>query len=198
MLIRIAAVIAALATLQPAAGADVAARMSGRWTLNESLTGPEPGRGGRRGGGAPLYALAAGAPQRGNRGGASGSGEPPPQMPDVTPAEAAGQRALSAVQQVPRELTIEATATQIKILEARGDSVFQIDGRNTVVDVPGGSIKVKSRWDRGGLRQEFASTMRVLHRFWSVDATGRLLTLKQRLEGVGLKGAETQTVFDRQ
>jgi hypothetical protein len=195
MLIRIAIAMVAVAVLQPA-DVDLATKMTGRWTLNAQLSDPESGRGGRRGG-RPAYAVAGGF-QRGARGGGGNVAEPAPQMPSLTPAEAAAQSALSVVQQVPQELTIEATATEITFVEPRGDLVFQIDGKNTPVEVPGGSIKVKSRWDRAGLRQEFSSTQRVLHRTWSVDATGRLLTLKQRLEGIGVNAKERQSVFDRQ
>jgi len=135
--------------------------------------------------------------QRGGRGG-GGSGEPSPQMPILTEAEAAAQQALATVQQLPPEMTITASATTITFVEPRGDSVFQIDGKNTAVAVPGGTIKVKTRWERDALRQEFSSTQRVLHRSWSVDPGGRQLTLKQRLEGIGLGGKESQAVFDRQ
>jgi len=196
VLSRIAMALVAIAVVQPAGGADVAAKLSGRWILNPSLSDQVPAPAGRRGGG-PAYALAAGA-QRGARGGGGNVAEPAPQMPGLTPAEAAAQQALAVVQQVPAEMTIEATAAQVKFTEPRGDSVFQVDGKNTAIEVPGGTIKVKSRWDRGGLRQEFSSTQRVLHRTWSLDATGKLLTLKQRVEGIGVSGKETQAVFDRQ
>jgi hypothetical protein len=192
----IATAIVAAAALQSSPSADIAARMTGRWTLNTHLTDQAAGRGGRGGGAA--FALAPGAGQRGGRGGGGNVAEPPPQMPGLTPAEGAAQRALGVVQQVPREITITATATTITFVEPRGDSVFQIDGKNAAIEVPGGTIKVKSKWDRAGLRQEFSSTQRVLHRIWSVDASGRLLVLKQRLEGIGLSGKETQAVFDRQ
>ena len=194
----VAAAIVAVAVLQPSTPADLAAKMTGRWTLNQALSEPSGGRGGRRGGG-PAYALATSAVQRGARGGSTGNvAEPPPQTPTLTTIEAAAQRALSVVQDLSPDMTITATATQIAFLEPRGDSVFQIDGKNTTIEVPGSTIKVKSRWDRSALRQEFSSTQRVLHRTWSVDATGRVLTLKQRLEGIGLPGRETSTVFDRQ
>lgn len=195
MLKQIATTIVALAVLQPPAG-DLAAKMTGRWKLNTYLSDPETGRGGRRGG---AFALAPGLSQRGGRNAGAGiAPEPAPNMPGVTPAEGAAQNALRTIQQVPPEMTIDATATAITFVEPRGDSVFQVDGKSTSIEVPGSTIKVKSRWDRAGLRQEFSSTQRVLHRTWSVDGTGRLLMLKQRLEGIGLAGKESQSVFDRQ
>ena len=172
--------------------------MTGRWTLNPAQSDAAGGRAGRRGGG-PAFALAPAAVQRGARGGSTGNvAEPAPQAPGLTAAEAAAQRALSVVQDISPEVTITATAAQITFVEPRGESVFQIDGKNTTIEVPGSTIKVKSRWDKAGLRQEFSSTQRVLHRTWTVDATGRVLTLKQRLEGIGVSGRETNTVFDRQ
>ena len=178
--------------------AELAARMTGRWQLNRELSPdlakPGPGRG-RRGGG-PSFALAAGAAQRGGRGG-SGGGEPRIEMPTVTDAEAAAQAALAAIQDVPAELTIEATATTMTLTEPRGPSVFKIDGKDAKVAVPGGTIKIKSKWDRVGLRQEFSSAMRKLTRSWSVDANGRLV-LNQRVEGISLKRTDIQAFFDRQ
>jgi hypothetical protein len=196
MLCRISFAFVALAILQPASPADLAAQMTGKWRLNAALS--DQGRGPARGGG-PAYSRTAASYQRGARGGSAGNvPEPMPEPSRVTAAEAAAQQALAVVQQAQPEMTIAATTTEITFQDPRGDSVFQIDGKNKTVEVPGGSIKVKSRWDRATLRQEFSSTQRVLHRTWSVDATGRLLTLKQRLEGIGLKGRETQAVYDRQ
>ena len=66
------AALSAPAVAQNPSPADVAARMTGSWTLNKELSpglfGPPAGRPGGRGGGA-LYALA--APQRGGRGAAA-------------------------------------------------------------------------------------------------------------------------------
>jgi len=185
-----------VAVLQSTPAADVAAQMTGRWKLNTELSDQAAGRGGGRRGGGPAFALAPGAAQRGARGG--GGSEPPPQMPNMTELEAAAQQALGVVQQFPPEMSIEATATQVRFLDPRGESVFQIDGKNTAIDVPGGTLKVKSRWDRAALKQEFSSTQRVLHRTWSIEEGGRLLLLKQRLEGIGVSGKESKAVFDRQ
>lgn len=181
----------------PAPG-ELAARMTGRWKLNRELSPdlarPGPGRG-RRGGG-PSFAIAPGVPQRGGRGD-SGSGEPRGEMPAITEAEAAAQTALAAIQVVPPELTIEATAAVMTLTEPRGPSLFQINGKDAKVDVPGGIIKVKSKWDRASLRQDFSSAMRKVTRSWSVDANDRLV-LNQRVEGLSLKRTDIQAFFDRQ
>jgi len=192
---RIALAIVAVATLQPSTPADVAARMTGRWTLNAALSDQGSGPGGRRGGGAQ-FALSSAPAQRGGRGGGGGS-EPGAVMPDITEAEAAAQRALVTVQEFPPEMTIQATATQVTFKDPRGDSLFEVDGKAKAIAVPGGTIKVKTRWDRATLRQEFSSSMRIVQRTWSLDADGRLL-LKQRVEGIGMKVRESQAVYDRQ
>jgi hypothetical protein len=113
------------------------------------------------------------------------------------PEEIAAQAALSVIQQLPLELTIQAMPTEITLIEPRGQSHFRIDGKNTSVEVPGGTIKVKSRWDRGGLRQDFSSVQRVLRRSWSVDSNNRLL-LTQRIESATLNTKESRAVFDKQ
>ena len=119
------------------------------------------------------------------------------ERPMITDAEAAAQAALTAIEQIPTELTIAATAAEMKLVEARGPSLFKIDGKNTDVAVPDGTIKVKSRWDGGLLRQEFSSAMRKLTRTWAVDANDRLV-LGQWIEGIGLKRRDVAAVFDRQ
>jgi hypothetical protein len=188
------------------APAELAAKISGTWKLNTQLSpdigGPGPGREGR--GGAPSLAIMGLAAQRGGGGGGGGGGrgrgggEARGEAPYVVPAEAAAQAALSLIQQVPVELTIAATASNIRIVDPRGESQFEIDGKNASVPVPGGgTLHVKSKWDRTGLRQEFSSTQRAVRRSWSVDANDRLL-LSQRLESLAVSVKEFVAVFDRQ
>ena len=122
--------------------ADLAARMTGRWKLNEALSpglAAPPARG--RSGGAgrsPLFAVATPAFQRGGRGGggggAGGGGGDSPLMSE----EVAAQAALDVVQQIPSEVTINAGGESIEFLEPRGRSQFKIDGKNTTIAVPGG------------------------------------------------------------
>jgi hypothetical protein len=182
---------------QPAGVAEIAAKMSGRWRLNVELSPglteqAPPGRGGR--GGGALFALAASAPQRGRAGMPS---EPGIELPMMTDEERAAQQALAAIQQVPPELTIEASPAAMKIVEPRGESVFKLDGKNATVPVPGATIKVKSRWDRSTLRQEFSSAMRTLKRSWSIDANGRLV-VTQHSESIRGRTKPIEAVFDRQ
>jgi hypothetical protein len=188
----------ARALAQAPAPAELASRMAGTWKLNKELSptlsnpGPGEGRGGR---GASFAMSAAAVPQRGGRGG--GANEPGFERPMVTSEEAAAQTALSMIQQVPLELTIEATATEMTLVEARGQSIFKIDGKNATVGVPGARIKVKSKWERGSLRQEFATALRALVRSWSVDSQGRLV-LTQRIQSPTFNSTEVQAFFDRQ
>ena len=214
--VRLAAVVA-LATLllavpsrsaliaQGTAPPDVAAKMTGRWKLNESLSpglsnAPERGRAGGPGRGA-RFAMAAPAPafQRGGRGGGGGGagGAGGDAASPIMSSEVAAQAALDVVKQVPTEVTITASADSVEFVEPRGPSVFKIDGKNATVEVPGGSIKVKSRWDKGSLRQEFSSTQRILKRAWSLDESGRLV-LAQHIESVAMTTKEVRAVFDRQ
>jgi hypothetical protein len=182
---------------------ELAAKMSGSWRVNKELSpglsNPGRGRAGRRGTG-PSFGVIPIAAQRGGRGGGGGGGgggvESGADMSNLTPDEAAAQAALSIIQQVPLELIIEATPAEIKVIEPRGQSLFRIDGKSTPIEVPGGTIKVKSKWDKASLRQEFSSTRRMLLKSWSVDANGRLV-LTEHIESVAFKSKETQAVFDK-
>jgi hypothetical protein len=188
---------AAAARPQPAGVAELAAKLTGRWKLNVELSpglsrqGPA-GRGGR--GGGALFAMASPAPQRGR---ANVPTEPGIEVPMMTEEEAAAQQALQIIQQVPPEITIEASPIEMKTIEPRGESVFKIDGKNATVQVPGATIKVKSRWDRSTLRQEFSSAMRTLKRSWSIDGNGRLV-LTQHSESIRGITKPFEAFFDRQ
>jgi hypothetical protein len=181
---------------------ELASKMTGSWRVNKELSpglsNSGRGREGRRGMG-PTFGVMLIAAQRGGRGGGGGGGgaESGANMAPLVPAEVAAQAALSIIQQVPLELTIEATPAEIKVTEPRGQSVFRIDGKNAPIEVPGGTIKVKSKWDKASLRQEFSSTQRMLVRSWSVDSNGRLV-LAEHIESVTFKSKETQAVFDKQ
>jgi hypothetical protein len=111
--------------------------------------------------------------------------------------EVAAQAALDIIQQVPPELNITAGADSVEFVEPRGQSQFKIDGKNATVEVPGGTIKVKSRWDRGTLRQEFSSAQRTLKRSWSIDDQAHLV-LAQHIESINVMTKEARAVFDRQ
>ena len=112
------------------------------------------------------------------------------------PEEVAAQAALDVLHQVALEFRIEATATAISFVEPRGQWDFKIDGKTASMSVPGGAIKVKSRWDRGILRQEFSSTQRSLIKSWAVDRDDRLV-LTERVESIAFTSKESKAVYDR-
>ena len=178
--------------------ADVAAKMSGSWKLNRDLS-PNLNSPGRRGRGMvaavqPQLALQRGGGGRGGGGGAAaGGGENSP----VPETEVAAQAALAVIQQVPLELTIAATATDIVFKDPRGEWPFKLDDKTSEMEVPGGRIKVKSKWDRLNIRQDFSSTQRKVVRIWSLDGNDHLV-LAVRVESLTFNSTESRAVFDRQ
>ena len=109
--------------------------------------------------------------------------------------EVAAQEALSILHQVPLEMTIEATAETVTFREPRGEWRFTIDGKNSVMEVPGGRLRSKSKWDHATLRQEFSSAQKKLVKSWSIDANDRLV-LTEKVESLA-SNSESKAVFDR-
>ena len=93
-------------------------------------------------------------------------------------------------------MTIEATAETVTFREPRGEWRYTIDGKNAVIDVPGGRLRSKSKWDHGTLRQEFSSVQKKLVKSWSIDANDRLV-LTEKFESFA-SNSESKAVFDRQ
>jgi len=182
---------------QNASPADAAAKLSGHWALNAELTPASKPQGGR---GQAAFAIAGATRQRGGgrRGGGSdtGGGGGTDASSPLMPEEVAAQAALSILHEVPKELTIEATADTITFREPRGEWHFKIDGKNGPMEVPGGAIHSKSKWDKGTLRQEFSSAQRKLVKSWSLDGNDRLV-LVEKVESMALN-SESRAVFDRQ
>lgn len=137
------------------------------------------------------------APQRGGRGGGGGgaaAGGPEPS--NMMPGEAAAQAALNVLHQVAVELQIIATPGDVSFIEPRGKWDFKVDGKTIQMQVPGGTIKTKSKWEKGGLRQEFSSTERTLLKSWSLDANGRLV-LTEHIESIAFNTKDSKAVYDR-
>lgn len=179
---------------------DVAAKLSGRWKLNEELTPASAGPAGR-GRGGPLFAITGAPVQRGGGrggggGGGAGGGQPSDASSPLMAEEVAAQTALAILHEVPKELTIEVTTDGIVFREPRGEWRFKIDGKNSAMEVPGGTLKSKSRWDHATLRQEFSSAQKKLVKSWSIDANDRLV-LTERFESIS-SNSESKAVFDRQ
>jgi hypothetical protein len=184
---------------QSAGPKEAAAKLSGNWKLNAALTpsASNPGRG--RGIAREVsVSFANSAPQRGGRGGrgGAGGGAGTDASAPLTAAEVAAQNALAILHEVPIQLNIEASADAVTFRDPRGEWHFKIDGRNSTMEVPGGALRVKSKWDKSALRQEFSSAQRTLVKMWSIDANDRLV-LTERFESITFK-SESKAVFDRQ
>jgi hypothetical protein len=176
-------------------GQDVPAKLTGTWTLNRELT-PGVGQGrGRSGGGAsqgPRFAVA-GAPafQRGGGGGGGGISD----ATDLTPEQRAARAAMAQLQQIGERITIKASADSVTFVDGRGEHTYAVNDKSSTVDVGGSPIKVKMKWDKQSLKQEFASPETKLSETWTVDATDHLV-LTVKLESLTVNG-ERKIVFDR-
>ena len=184
-------------TAQTTSPAEIAAKLTGRWKLDTEST-PASATSGRGRGQASL-AVARSPVQRGGRGGGGsggGGGQPGDASAPLMAEEVAAQAALSVLHQVPLEMTIEATGEAVTFREPRGEWHFTIDGKNSVMAVPGGTLHHKTKWDRGTLRQEFWSAQKKLVKSWTVEANDRLV-LTEKFESV-TSNSQSRAVFDRQ
>jgi hypothetical protein len=184
-------------TAQTTSPAQIAATLTGRWKLNAELTPASAPSG--RGRGRVSLAVALSPVQRGGRGGGgndSSGGRPSDASAPLMAEEVAAQAALSILHQVPVEMTIEATAETVTVREPRGEWHFTIDDKKSLMDVPGGTLHHKSRWDRGTLHQEFWSAQKKLVKSWSLEANDRLV-LTEKFESV-TSNSHSKAVFDRQ
>ena len=186
---------AASVAAQKLSPADAAARLTGTWTLNRELSPGFKAPGGRPGGpgrGGTLFSVAAPAfaPQGGGGGGAATGPS------DLSPAELAAQAAMRQLQQLPEEITINATAEKVTFIDTRGERTYTPDGKNAKITVAGSEVSTKSRWDKTALRQEFSTTSAKLTQTWDVDNDGRLV-LTAKLESLRLRTPDRTAVFDR-
>ena len=187
-----------LGLAQAPAPAEMAARLTGTWTLNAGLTPAAPPS--RRGRGriderTPSLAPARMDVQRGGRGGAGGGGFGGGESSALTDGEIAAQAALTLLHQVPLEVTIEATPDAVTFREPGGEWMFKIDGKTTTMAVPGATLRSKSKWDHATLRQEFSSVQRKLVKSWSIDADERLV-LNEEVESL-TSHTQSKAIFDR-
>ena len=190
------------AVAQKLTPAEVAARLSGTWTINRELTsgfnaaGRRGGRGGggnfSLGGNAARFGPTASYAQRGGGTGPSTASD----MSDLSPAERAEMAAMRELQQLAEVITIKATAEQVAFEDVRGQRTFAIDNKNTKITVAGSEVNTKSRWDKTILRQEFSTPSSKLIQTWEVDENGRLV-LTAKVESLRLMTPEQKAVFDR-
>ena len=190
------------AVAQKLTPAEVAARLSGTWTINRELTsgfnaaGRRGGRGGGGnfsiGGNAARFGPTASYAQRGGGTGPSTASD----MSDLSPAERAEMAAMRELQQLAEVITIKATAEQVAFEDARGQRIYAIDNKNTKLTVAGSEVNTKSRWDKAILRQEFSTPSSKLIQTWEVDENGRLV-LTAKVESLRLMTPEQKAVFDK-
>jgi len=179
--------------------AEIAAKLSGTWTINMELSPgfSAPGAPGGRRGGRPSFALAGLAGQRGGGRGGIGGGDGPNGPADLTPEERAAQTAMRQLQQIAQMVTIKATPESVTFIDPRGEQTFAINDKNAAIEVAGASITVKNKWDKQTLKQEFSSANNKLTRTWDVDQNNRLV-LKAKLESMSMVSKEVKAVFDKQ
>jgi hypothetical protein len=173
-------------------GQDLPVKLTGTWVLNRDLSpGLRPARG-RQGGGAsqrPLYAVgAAGAFQRGGGGGISDA-------TDLTPEQRAARAAMTQLEQISERITIKATADSVTVTDGRGEQTYAVNDKSSSIDVGGSPIKVKSKWDKQTLKQEFSSPEAKLVETWSVDASDHLV-LTAKVESL-TRTLDRKIVYDR-
>jgi hypothetical protein len=193
--------VTSLGAAQSATPAEIATRLTGSWKLNLALTpsSEKPARGRGDVKRSLSFAISGPAMQRGGgRGGGvpgGGGGQPGSESAPLMAEEVAAQAALAILHEVPLEIAIEAHVDSVTFRDPRGEWHFNVDGKNATMDVPGGTLHSKSKWEKGVLRQEFSSARRKLIKAWSIDAQDRLL-LTERIESFA-PTSESKAVFDR-
>jgi hypothetical protein len=173
---------------------ELAEKLSGTWVMNRDLStgfaAPARGRGGEprlARSGAP-FATAAPV-QRGGGGGGDAS--------DLTPEQRAEQAAMRQLQQIESRITIKASATEVTFIDSRGEQTFAINDKAATVLKASAPVKVKLKWDKQALKQEFSNSQAKLVQTWSVDATNHLV-MTAKIESLTLVTPERRAVFDRQ
>jgi hypothetical protein len=175
---------------------DLAGKLSGTWVLNRDLSSGfgAPGRG--RGEPRPraLFAAAAAAvPQRGGGGGRGGGAS---DASDLTPEQRAEQAAMRQLQQIADRMTIQASADSVTFTDQRGDRAYAVNDKTSTLDVGGSPVKVRSKWDKRVLKQEFSNNQGKLVETWAIDETDHLV-LTAKVESLSLVTPDRKAVFDR-
>jgi len=167
---------------------ELAGKLSGTWVLNREMsTGfRAPGR---RGG--ALFSASAFVQRGGSGGGASSNAS------DLTPEQRAEQAAMRQLEQIAERIKITASAESITFVDQRGERTYAITDKSSKIDVGGSPVNVKSKWDKGVLRQEFSNTQAKLVETWGIDDAGHLV-LTAKIESMTLVTPDQKAVFDRQ
>ena len=81
------------------------------------------------------------------------------------------------------------------VIDGRGEQTFAVNDKSSSIDIGGSPIKVKSKWDKQTLKQEFSSPEAKLVETWSVDATDHLV-LTAKVESL-TRTLDRKIVYDR-
>jgi hypothetical protein len=171
----------------------LAEKLSGTWVMNRELStgfaATPRGRGGqpRLSRSTALFAAATPAQRGGGGGDAS----------DLTPAQRAEQAAMRELQQVDTRITIKAAADSVTFIDAHGERTYAVTDKASEVLLGGSPVKVKMKWDKQTLKQEFSNSQAKLVQTWSVDGADRLV-MTAKIESLALVTPERKAVFDRQ
>ena len=179
---------------------DLALRLSGTWVLNRELsTGfRTPGRRGSPTSlGERRFLLVSLSVQQRRPGGGGGRDTSPANPNDLTPEQRAEQAAMQQLQQIAERIVIRASPESVTFTDTRGERTFAIDDKTSKIDVGGSLVTVRSKWDKGLLKQEFSNTQAKLVETWGLDGPGRLV-LTAKLESMSLMTRDEKAVFDRQ
>jgi hypothetical protein len=171
---------------------DLAVKLSGTWVFNRDLSSGfgGAGRGGRGPRPAARFVIAPGFQGRGGGGGGASDAS------DLTPEQRAEQAAMRQLQQIDARITIKASVAEITFTDARGERTYVINDKTSEMFVSSSPVKVKSKWDKQVLKQEFSNPQAKLVQTWSVDGSDRLV-LTAKVESLRLITPERKAVFDR-
>jgi hypothetical protein len=172
---------------------DPAAKLTGTWVLNRELSKgfAAPGRG-RGGAQRPGARFATGnITMAAQRGGGSGDAT------DLTPEQRAEQAAMRGLQQIDTRITIKASAAEVTFTDTRGEHTYAINDKTATIFMASSPVKVKLKWDKQALKQEFSTTEAKLVQIWSIDSADRLV-MTAKVESRTLITPERTAVFDRQ
>jgi hypothetical protein len=172
---------------------DLAVRLSGTWVFNRELSSGfgAAGRGGRGPRPAARFAVALGFQGRGGGGGGASDAS------DLTPGQRAEQAAMRQLQQIDARIAIKASAAEITFTDTGGERTYVINEKTSEMVVSGSPVKVRSKWEKQVLKQEFWNPQAKLVRTWSVDGSDHLV-LTAKVESLKLTTPERKAVFDRQ
>ena len=80
--------------------------------------------------------------------------------------------------------------------DTRRERTYAINDKSSTIFVASSPVKVKSKWDKQVLKQEFTNPQAKLVQTWSIDGSDHLV-LTAKVESLRLVTPERRAVFDR-